>query len=203
MVQSGDVHVRAELISLPRRRAAKKDLPKSRQRGVMWSPATDILVLLIPTSVSCWGSSCHIMAAISGGLYSPTLRGCSMPAVPKWSVSGDWFDVCKCLIPCPCTFAQTPSSGDCEGVLAYHVRQGRYGSVVLDDLNVLAVGGFVGNIWSGQTKATMGFYIDERADKAQRDALRAIWSGEAGRFPGHLRQSHRRDARHRVCAHPH
>lgn len=24
--------------------------------------------------------------------------------VPQWKVSGDWFDVCKCNISCPCTF---------------------------------------------------------------------------------------------------
>ena len=33
--------------------------------------------------------------------------------IPKWKISGDWFDVCKCNIPCPCIFAQTPSYGDC------------------------------------------------------------------------------------------
>ena len=26
--------------------------------------------------------------------------------IPDWKVSGDWFDVCKCSIPCPCEFAQ-------------------------------------------------------------------------------------------------
>src|SRR5215831_15880982 len=25
--------------------------------------------------------------------------------ISKWKVSGDWFDVCKCTIPCPCEFA--------------------------------------------------------------------------------------------------
>jgi hypothetical protein len=25
--------------------------------------------------------------------------------IPKWTLSGDWFDVCKCNIPCPCEFA--------------------------------------------------------------------------------------------------
>ena len=49
--------------------------------------------------------------------------------VQKWKLTGDWFDVCKCTIPCPCTFAQAPSEGDCEGVLAWHVREGRYGDV--------------------------------------------------------------------------
>lgn len=106
-----------------------------------------------------------------------------MSEIPEWRVSGDWFDVCKCLIPCPCTFAQAPSSGDCDGVLAYHIRKGRYGSVSLDNLSLLGVARFVGNIWSGETKAAMGLFIDERADEAQRTALQMIWSGQAGGFP--------------------
>ena len=79
-----------------------------------------------------------------------------MTSIPPWHVVGDWFDVCKCNIPCPCTFAQAPSYGDCDGILAYHIRQGRYGEVPLDGLNLIGVGHFVGNIWSGETKATMG-----------------------------------------------
>ncbi len=106
-----------------------------------------------------------------------------MAPISPWHVAGDWFDVCKCSIPCPCTFAQAPSSGDCDGVLAYHIREGHYGDVPLDGLNLLGVGHFVGNIWSGETKATMGFFIDQRASEAQRAALQLIWSGQAGGFP--------------------
>jgi hypothetical protein len=106
-----------------------------------------------------------------------------MAPISPWHVAGDWFDVCKCSIPCPCTFAQAPSSGDCDGVLAYHIRQGHYGDVGLDGLNLLGVGHFVGNIWSGETKATMGFFIDERATEPQRAALQLIWGGHAGGFP--------------------
>ena len=51
-----------------------------------------------------------------------------MAGVPHWRLVGDWFDVCKCTIPCPCTFAQAPSEGDCEGILAWHIREGSYGS---------------------------------------------------------------------------
>lgn len=106
-----------------------------------------------------------------------------MTPILEWHVSGDWFDVCKCTIPCPCTFAQAPSSGDCEGVLAYHIRRGHYGAIPLDGLNLLGVGQFEGNIWSGETKAIMAFFIDERANAAQREALQLIWSGQAGGFP--------------------
>ena len=38
----------------------------------------------------------------------------------------------------------------------------------LDDLNVVALGTFEGNLWAGESKATMGIYMDERADEPQR-----------------------------------
>ena len=107
--------------------------------------------------------------------------------VPKWKVSGDWFDVCKCSVPCPCIFAQAPTYGDCEGVLAYHVNDGRYGETLLNGLNVLMVGGFTGNIWAGEAKdAKMGFFFDERANEQQREALQMIFMGKAGGFMAEL-----------------
>src|SRR5918995_957659 len=60
--------------------------------------------------------------------------------VPKWQLSGDWFDVCKCNMPCPCEFAQAPSYGDCDGVLAYHIKKGQYGQISLDALNMIFTG---------------------------------------------------------------
>jgi hypothetical protein len=74
--------------------------------------------------------------------------------LPEWKVSGDWFDVCKCNIPCPCEFAQAPTYGDCDAVLAYHIKNGYYDQTPLDGLNVLALSHFKGNIWAGNTKAT-------------------------------------------------
>jgi hypothetical protein len=109
-----------------------------------------------------------------------------MATIPKWHVAGDWFDACKCNVPCPCTFAQPPSYGDCDGILAYHIREGRYGEVPLDGLNLIGVAHFVGNIWAGETKAAMGIFLDQRASEAQRAALQSIWSGQAGGFPALL-----------------
>jgi len=104
--------------------------------------------------------------------------------VAHWHLAGDWFDVCNCTIPCPCTFAQAPSEGDCNGILAWHVREGNFGDVRLDDLNVVAVGSFEGNIWAGEAKPVMGFFIDERADDRQREGLETIFGGQAGGWPG-------------------
>jgi hypothetical protein len=107
-----------------------------------------------------------------------------MADVPKWRVQGDWFDTCKCGVPCPCTFAQPPTFGDCDGVLAWHIRQGNYGGVRLDELNVIALGYFKGNIWEGQAKASMALFLDERADEKQREALQMIFGGRVGGWPG-------------------
>jgi hypothetical protein len=106
-----------------------------------------------------------------------------MADVPRWRIAGDWFDVCNCRIPCPCTFAQAPSEGECEGILAWHIREGHFGDVSLDGLNVAAVGWFEGNLWAGETKATMGIFLDERADESQREALQTIFGGQAGGWP--------------------
>ena len=105
-----------------------------------------------------------------------------MPPVPKWHIAGDWFDVCRCNIPCPCEFAQPPTDNYCEGILAWHINEGHYGPTRLDGLNVLGVGAFEGNIWAG-AKAALGIFIDERADEGQRDALQRIFGGQVGGFP--------------------
>ena len=103
--------------------------------------------------------------------------------VPSWQLSGDWFDVCKCAVPCPCTFAQPPTEGDCDGVLVWHINEGNFGEVTLDGLNFAAVAHFLGNIWDEGTTSDMGFLIDERADEGQREALQVIFSGQAGGWP--------------------
>jgi hypothetical protein len=58
--------------------------------------------------------------------------------------------------------------------------------VRLDGLNVVAVGSFEGNLWTGEAKPSMGFFIDERADERQREALQAIFGGGAGGWPAGL-----------------
>jgi hypothetical protein len=107
----------------------------------------------------------------------------------SWNLKGDWFDVCRCRVPCGCTFAQPPDEDECNGILAWHIREGNYGEVTLDDLSVVAVGSFEGNIWTGEAKnSAMGFFIDERADEGQREALQIIWAGDAGGWPAGFAQ---------------
>ena len=109
-----------------------------------------------------------------------------MTDAPRWHVVGDWFDTCKCSVPCPCTFAQQPTTVDSDGIHAWHIRRGNYRDVRLDGLSVMGLIAFTGNIWDGQTKASMAMFIDERADERQREALQLIFGGRVGGWPAIL-----------------
>lgn len=111
-----------------------------------------------------------------------------MAKIPSWWMKGDWFDVCSCNVPCPCTFAQAPTHNRCEGVMAYHVREGEYGSVRLERLSVIVIAAFEGNAWLPGTKISIGIFMDERASAAQREALQQVFSGKAGGFMGMFAQ---------------
>ena len=99
------------------------------------------------------------------------------PTVRPWHLSGVWFDACKCTIPCPCSFAQPPTYGDCDGVLLWHIHEGNYGDARLDGLNVVMLASFVGNVWGEHSDAYGAVFLDERADEAQRGALQTIFGG--------------------------
>jgi hypothetical protein len=124
------------------------------------------------------------MAATATAASSTAATTTNTNTIPKWKASGDWFDVCKCNIPCPCEFAQSPTYEECDGILAYHIKKGNYGDIPLDDLNVLALGSFKGNIWTGDglTRVNMAIFFDEKANEKQREALNMIFSGRAGGF---------------------
>ena len=113
-----------------------------------------------------------------------TTTASTQEKIPKWRISGDWFDVCKCNIPCPCEFAQTPTYEDCDGILAYNIKKGNYDQTALDGLNIISLGSFKGNIWSGDgtTKVNLALFFDEKANAQQREALNMIFSGKAGGF---------------------
>ena len=106
-----------------------------------------------------------------------------MDKIPGWKVKGEWFDVCRCDVPCPCSWAQPPDGGFCEGILVWHIQQGHYGTVTLDSLNVVMVGAFKGNVWENPTDFVCAIFMDDRANEAQRSALQMVFSGRAGGWP--------------------
>ena len=106
-----------------------------------------------------------------------------MTEMPAWHITGDWFDNCSCAVACPCTFAQAPDNGVCQSVLFWHIRQGHYGDVGLEDLSFVWVRRWEGDLWAGKAKGAAGIFIDVRADNRQAEVLPRIFGGQAGGFP--------------------
>jgi hypothetical protein len=98
-----------------------------------------------------------------------------------WQAKGIYFEACNCDSVCPCYTAQPPTYGYCEGNCAWHITQGRYGDVSLDDLNVIMVQRCDG--FMRETPWQCWFYLDDRATAEQFDALKKIFTLEDG---GHL-----------------
>src|SRR5215471_5650235 len=83
-------------------------------------------------------------------------RRVRMSDIPNWHIVGDWFDNCSCAVPCPCTFAQAPDNGFCESVLFWHVREGHYRDLKLDNLSFVRVGRWEGDLWARKATGVAG-----------------------------------------------
>ncbi len=104
-----------------------------------------------------------------------------MNAAVTWQAAGRYFEACNCDSVCPCYTAHAPTYGYCEGNCAWHIEQGQFGEVTLDDLNVIMVQRCDGHM--RETKWKCWFFVDDRAMPEQFDALQQIFALTAG---GHL-----------------
>ena len=124
------------------------------------------------------GSALAALAALPVNLI-----GAAQAAEAKqaWKVSGKYMESCNCAAACPCVFGSAPTEGNCTALIGWHVDEGRYGDVKLDGLNSALAVFSPGHML--QTKWRVALYLDERGNQKQRDALAAIFSGQAG---GHI-----------------
>jgi hypothetical protein len=105
-------------------------------------------------------------------------------SMPKWQLTGDYFENCNCDVVCPCLaspaapLTSRPSRGACDVALAFHIDQGSYGDVALDGLSVVLAAHAPGPMADGNW--AVAAYIDERADDRQTAALGAIFTGADG-----------------------
>lgn len=98
----------------------------------------------------------------------------------QWTLNGDYFESCNCDLVCPCLIQATPPRGRCDAALAFHIDQGSYGHTALGGLNAVFVASFPGPGKMIEGNWTAAAYVDAAASKAQREALSAIYSGQAG-----------------------
>jgi hypothetical protein len=108
----------------------------------------------------------------------------------SWSLRGEYMESCNCDYLCPCVYTnpQGPATNaNCIALMVFRIDEGRAGEARLDGLKFALV------IRSGKVMAdggwSFGTIVDEAADAAQRRALAAIASGEAGGPTGLIRQN--------------
>jgi hypothetical protein len=104
-----------------------------------------------------------------------------MSGKAKWNFEADFIQACNCDYGCPCEFSAPPTRGNCEGMVAWKIIKGRYENTPLDGLGFAMAVRWPKAIHEGNGIAC--FYIDEKANAAQRDALAQIASGQHGGLP--------------------
>ncbi len=83
----------------------------------------------------------------------------------SWIIEGALTEACTCSVPCTCNFDEGPSPHHyCYSLYSYDIRKGKYGDITLDGLRFGAT----------ELKGGRTFFIDERANERQREALRVI-----------------------------
>ncbi len=96
----------------------------------------------------------------------------------NWMIKSHTFGNCNCTANCGCQFNLPSTNGFCQFVEAGHLVEGHYEDISLAGLNWAFM-----IIWPGEIAEGNGrelIIIDERADEAQREALRKIILGEVG-----------------------
>ena len=99
----------------------------------------------------------------------------------RWTLKGEYFENCNCEVLCPCIVQGTgidPTDGHCDVAFAFHVNDGEFNGVALGGLNFVAACLTPGPMEAGNW--TSAFYIDERANAQQREAMEQILSGRMG-----------------------
>ena len=96
--------------------------------------------------------------------------------VMGWTLRGIEYSNCNCTWGCPCQFNAPTTYGFCQAVGSGQVEEGHFDDVRLDGLRWVMLLHWPGEIAEGNGR--MQVLVDERADPAQREALRKITHGE-------------------------
>lgn len=116
----------------------------------------------------------------------------------EWTAEGELFEGCNCNLLCPChvSFRQPATNAHCDNIWAVTIERGHYGDVDLAGQNVAITLHCPGpSMADADWSAVM--YLDDRATPEQDEALRMIFSGEAG-GPWQILSQFYRDGKYRA-----
>ncbi|MGE5863083.1 MAG: DUF1326 domain-containing protein, partial [Nitrososphaerales archaeon] len=106
------------------------------------------------------------------------MESSSTTQIPTWHLKADYVETCNCDYGCPCNFDAFPSNDFCRALVLYHIREGNYGDIKLDGLDVVGAYSWPKAIHEGN--GTMQLYIGKNtSDNNTRHALVDIFSGKA------------------------
>ena len=95
-----------------------------------------------------------------------------------WWWKAEYFETCNCAYGCPCNLNSIPTDGTCKAIDAWKISEGAMGDVRFDGLALAIFVAWPNPIHEGNGRGLV--YVDERANKAQREALVRIGTGDAG-----------------------
>jgi hypothetical protein len=93
----------------------------------------------------------------------------------QWLFKSETYDNCNCAINCGCQFNLASTHGYCQSAFVGKIVEGHFNDTPLAGLNWAALYKWPGEIKDGNGRRQI--VIDERADAAQRQALKTIISG--------------------------
>jgi hypothetical protein len=93
----------------------------------------------------------------------------------EWTIKGPEYANCNCAYGCPCQFTSLPTDGSCRAVVGMRIDEGQFDGTKLDGLCWAGTLSWPGAIHEGN--GTCQFFIDERADEAQRHGINEIIHG--------------------------
>src|SRR5215471_6094698 len=96
----------------------------------------------------------------------------------KWHLAGEEIGSCNCAWGCPCQFNALPTTGRCEGLIAYLIHDGHFGDTPLGGVRYAQIMSWPGPIHEGN--GTRRLVLDEKTTPAQRNALTELHSGSHG-----------------------
>jgi len=95
-----------------------------------------------------------------------------------YHLEGRLLEVCNCKVLCPCWIGEDPDFGTCDTIIAWRVDMGTVDGTDVSGLTIAAVAHVPGNILLGNWTAAI--FVDDRASKAQEEALLKVYTGQAG-----------------------
>jgi len=95
-----------------------------------------------------------------------------------YTLEGRLLEVCNCKTLCPCWVGEDPDFGTCEGTLAWHFDKGSIDGVDVSGLTFALLCHIPGNILKGNWRVIA--YVDDKASKAQEEAILGVYTGKKG-----------------------